>query len=116
MDLYDIAVARKLSGGSGGGGGGSSDFSTAQVTVVESEIGFVSNPYTMSSIIEELGVIPIRVRAMDESQNFIVPLYKGMASFAASENVIVSGDATYDENYRLVHISGDCSIKGQLSY
>ena len=31
MDLYDIAVARKLS--SGGGGGGSSDFSTAEVTI-----------------------------------------------------------------------------------
>ena len=31
MDLYDIAVARKLS--SGGGGGGSSDFYTAEVTL-----------------------------------------------------------------------------------
>ena len=33
MDLYDVAVARKLSSG-GGGGGGSSDFSTAEVTFV----------------------------------------------------------------------------------
>lgn len=33
MDLYDIAVARKLSGGSGGGGG-NSDFSTAEVTII----------------------------------------------------------------------------------
>ena len=32
MDLYDVAVARKLSSG-GGGGGGSSDFSTAEVTI-----------------------------------------------------------------------------------
>ena len=30
MDLFDIAVARKLSSG---GGGGSSDFSTAEVTI-----------------------------------------------------------------------------------
>ena len=34
MDLYDIAVAKKLSGSSGGGG--SSDFSTAQVTIISS--------------------------------------------------------------------------------
>ena len=32
MNLYDIAIARKLSGN--GGGGGSSDFSTAEVTIV----------------------------------------------------------------------------------
>ena len=32
MDLFDLVVARKMSGG-GGGGGGSSDFSTANVTI-----------------------------------------------------------------------------------
>lgn len=31
MDLFDIVIAKKLTGG-GGGGGGSSDFSTATVT------------------------------------------------------------------------------------
>ena len=37
MDLYDIAIARKLSGG-GGGGGGSSDFSTAEVTIINNSL------------------------------------------------------------------------------
>ena len=40
MDLYDIAIARKLAGGSGGGGG-SSDFSTAEVTIANSS----GNPF-----------------------------------------------------------------------
>ena len=44
MDLYDIAVARKLSGG--GGGGGSSDFSTAQVTIINESESFSVNFYS----------------------------------------------------------------------
>ena len=89
MNLYDIAVARKLSGG----GGGSSDFSTAEVTVInESAIGVA------------LGVINIQNDALDEvgivatsgetSQGTCV-LYKGESNIG----VLVTWDGTPVENY-----------------
>lgn len=98
------------------GGGGSSDFSTAQVTVVDSDTGYVSDRYMMSFITEDDGVVTQFVNAEDESRDLIVPLYKEKVAFAASENIVVSGDATYDEDIHVVHIFGNCTIKGYLRH
>lgn len=46
MNLYDIAIARKLSGG--GGGGGSSDMYTAEVSVIASN-GYSFYPLNFES-------------------------------------------------------------------
>ena len=56
MDLYDIAIAKKLSGGSGGGGGGgSSDFSTATISfdgTNDTDSVHLTGPFTYEGIIE----------------------------------------------------------------
>lgn len=117
MDLYDIAIARKLSGG-GGGGGGSSDFSTATVTVTSQlqdwNLGMVvpavcDDDETLGTCIYSDWTIGVG----DNPTPFQVVLYKGETKasvYTDEENTIsVSGDATFDGNVMLT-ITGDCTI------
>lgn len=113
MNLYDIAVARKLSGG---GGGGSSDFSGAEVTIVtaineEIEISVVY-------VTEESFGIPYEhfdkyyyMEASMSPATITVPLYKGKADCFVGGNytVSVSGDASINEMHTIT-ITGDCTI------
>lgn len=103
MDLYDIAIAKKLSGSGGGGGGGSSDFSTANITVTANEplisLGaFIVND-EMVSLLE-----------MDTSGTIQAVLYKGEchASYEGESTISVSGDITYND-FQFV-ITGDGTI------
>lgn len=98
----------------GSGGGGESDFSTVTVTVVDSNTGYISSSrYIIPYITENDGVGTTIVYAEDESYDLIVPLYKGKGTFMGiPENIVVSGDANFDENTHTVHIFGNCSIKG----
>ena len=107
MDLYDVAVARKLSSG---GGGGSSDFSTAEVTItnvtrtdVACAIPFVDNVYEDAEV---LTIIP-----MDEEKTYNVILYKGSAYFEIdSENITVTGDLSTEDNGIIVTGNGTITI------
>lgn len=104
MDLFDIAVAKKLAGG--GGGGGSSDFSTAQVTLVnnssvlESAIVVVVPEY--NCLLGEYGEIP--------SGTYTMPLYKGTLILSTNGlgSVSVSGACEYADDQFI--ITGDCTI------
>ena len=125
MDLFDIAVARKLSGGSGGGGG-SSDFSTATVTVNNSsgsvpfgqlygaivdsaELGYEFGSVVSSSELELSNTSPITATAV---------LYRGYAYlviFAVlASDITLSGSATKeifgDNDGTIITITGDCTI------
>ncbi len=104
MDLFDIAVAKKLAGG--GGGGGSSDFSTATVTVVRNSSAlegvFVVAYPEYNFLLGDYGEIP--------SGTYTVPLYKGtlILSTNGSGSVSVSGACEYvDDSF---FITGDCTI------
>lgn len=120
MDLFDIAVARKLSGGSGGGGGGDSDFSTAQVTVTTTLSAVDLDQCTCCIESGELGEgspsaigdISSLYGGQDASttKTYNVPLYKGGCIWSISNtNVSISGDIVniFGPMY---YITGDCTI------
>ena len=113
MDLYDIAVARKLS--SGGGGGGSSDFSTAEVTVInncEQPVQFML-PMTTDEPPEVL--TPHWYIDSDTTGLFNAVLYKGTTIFTLYgdlqfiTDISTTGSAVIDPDMGII-ITGDCTI------
>ena len=109
MNLYDIAIARKLSGG--GGGGGSSDFSTAEVTITNNSADYVELDlcYGYNDVVRgntvEAGV------ELDENDSITVDaiLYKGnFGTIAPMLNIVCTGGATYNDG--VLKITGDCTI------
>lgn len=111
MDLYDIAIAKKLSG-SGGGGGGSSDFSTAKVTIPSNEEPTQAYYQLIAIIDDELqDVAPYK---MDDDNVIDVVLYKGQFKAYPYEDVVISGDAVYDSDDSSLTITGDCVLRGYM--
>ena len=108
MDLYDIAIAKKLS--SSGGGGGSSDFSTAEVTFncidnePEMTLPFIN--------IQDDGVYS-SLNITQNTQTVTVPLYKNKLSCNIPTfymNVTsTSGNITASQMNGYI-ISGNCTI------
>lgn len=119
-DLFDIYVAKKLSGG----GGGSSDFSTAEVTIVNNTSGSLESiymPYILNANVEAgnpdiamptfLGGIPVG------TSSYNAVLYKGSCyldyvayvTVTGSMPVEIAGSATklFDG---AIAITGDCTI------
>ena len=91
------------------GGGGSSDFSTAEVTIVNNTTGEVARDLLMPIILEEEDILLI-VNGLP-SGIVTVPLYKGVLSTAyvgEPDDVTVSGNAEYD--YGDITITGNCTI------
>ena len=106
-DLFDIAVARKLSGG--GGGGGSSDFSTATMTVNVSS--GLSPVFLFAYIYDEMNDVEAYYGNLTEgTHSFTIPLYKGSA-YVGNElhNVSVSGAIELDGDGGAI-VTGDCTI------
>ncbi len=101
MNLYDIAIARKLS--SGGGGGGDSDFSTAEVTVMGNDS--ISLP-TCESM---MGMEGITISNLGDGASAIVPLWKGHLYRSTTGGVEVSGNAELIYG-SVIDIYGDCTI------
>lgn len=110
-DLFDIVVARKLSGG--GGGGGSSDFSTATVTVVnqsdEDRLVASDCPRILSEDFIET-IFSVVIVPPSTTSVFIVPLYKGKCLWGGITPDATSGNISYDENLHYYVITGDCTI------
>lgn len=108
MNLYDIAIAKKLSGG--GGGGGSSDFSTAQVTVVASGMLAIRLPY----IVEEDGIAGIIDNGIGEAGTYTVPMYKNLVAGDVGElsqfTVTTTGSAEFNQEANMIFVTGDCTI------
>ena len=112
MDLFDIAVARKLSSG---GGGGSSDFSTATVTLNTSHGSYSCLLPLIADEGDRTGVIARMVEIIDE-QPYIVPLYKGKMimeyqyfyDIDPEVQPTITGNATMGEFG--IEITGDCEI------
>lgn len=106
MDLFDLVVAKKLSGG---GGGGSSDFSLAQVTFVNRQSKSISVACVADS--EEPNVHGSAPNPLPGSSCQAI-LYKGVAYVFTSPLDIAStsGNIEYDENMNCYVITGDCTI------
>lgn len=94
-----------------GQGGGSSDFSTAEVEVINTtadmvSVSAVSIRDTPSSAIVSFGTI-----MADSDRTYTVPLYKGVCSWkitVADAVVTVTGDISYDNGN--IFITGDGTI------
>lgn len=120
MDLYDIAIAKKLSG-SGGGGGGSSDFSTVTVTLIrDSEDPAGGGQLNNASIIYDGQIIGYDQLVFSSSADETVELvlYKGsFVSSVAAMGLSASGDIVLT-NTEVIDgwtfadcvITGDCTI------
>lgn len=118
MDLYDIAIARKLADGSGGGGGGSSDFSTAEMTITAT--GYPGCNNSTYVYLEDAGaLIPLSTR-MANGETVEILLIKGNATgvfYTAAEITTYNGSITLGESeyeddtyYTPFTITGDCSV------
>ena len=100
MDLFELAVAKKLAGG-GGGGGGDSDFSTCTVTIItNSRSPLINAPVVFDSGTLGPGspaaIFPYDV-VLDIGETVVtVPLYKGSCLWESSSwgdrSVTVSGN------------------------
>ena len=116
MDLYDIAVARKLS--SGGGGGGSSDFSTAQVTIVNSTAESLDISLLPTYAVEDGMGYTICTLGDQLSSNTSVTipivLYKGGCLWAtyvdAYADYTFTGTGSVSMDFGAPFITGDCTI------
>lgn len=108
MDLYDIAVARKLSGG--GGGGGSSDFSTAEVTI-NGMPPFIADVATLT----DDGLRASCFKGIGDGTITVV-LYKGSTILEGNndtpEFTVPAGETniSYDSDEDYWIITGDCTI------
>ena len=116
MDLFDIAVARTLSGGGGGGGGGDSDFSTATMTVINPnwKLPSIHAPVCIDVLEEDFYMSAGDFTPGDGTTTRKIILYKGLSSiyidkrgetmsFSVSGNIEDDGDGYY-------YVSGDCTI------
>lgn len=119
MDLFDIAVARKLSGGGGGGGG--SDFSTATVTMsCNGGSGYEWN-YSGFYLEDDRLTSGTSYRSLNIIQghdiNVYVPLFKGKAELpfdfflnAGDGLPIISGSISMDMERFVMVVTGDGTI------
>lgn len=124
MNLYDIAIAKKLSGGGGGGGG---EFPIATVTFNVTGDERLDNVLTLIPIDD----VDFHIMGLykDSSNKYFMDLpetgimgghsteytimmldssFKCMAAHNESSTT-VSGNATIDSNY-IVTVTGDCII------
>lgn len=119
MDLYDIAIAKKLAGGSGGGGGGSSDFTIAEVTVINNSAN-ISNAVIITGCVAvddenyptSVGQIQVDPDRSGTKYNYI--MYKREATLLISAGVntstiTVTGDYTTD-GYGRYWVTGNCTV------
>ncbi len=113
MDLFDIAVAKKLSGSGGGGGGG--DLSTAEVTfdistgngvIIEGAVIVTEEGHEFITYGEYVVYNDTKVKCiMLNNAGFIDVLPTGIS------DVTVTGDATvYHDGDYYVEVAGDCTI------
>ena len=124
MDLYDVAIARKLSGG---GGGGSSDFTTAEVRLLCDNENYDLESASLSSITdfyEDFGIDASFGKiyfgnAEEGATVYNAILYKGKAVLDFSVG-IQSSDISTTGSVQLISgmgsrvlyaiITGDCTI------
>lgn len=115
MDFFDILLSKTLSGG--GGGGGSSDFSTAEVTLVNNVYGVFLSNFPILILHDE--VAPDFYEwdnQVIDSATYSVMLYKGVTyaflfdGQGNTQDVSVTGSIEYDSDKNMFAIRGNGTI------
>lgn len=113
MDLFDVILAKKMSGGSGGGGSGSSDFSTAQVTIIADSSDTIDEQIQLDNVFwSDEGIISPVIAANVESNEYTVVLYRNQVllnEYGVDVIKSTSGAIEVVEEGQYA-ITGDCSI------
>lgn len=110
MSYFNELLGEQLGGSGGGGGGDSSDFSTAEVTMINNRNDSIEMLVPM--LFSEDGFSALMVAsdvAVGENQ-FTTPLYQGVAFITPLDNIgtpTITGDCEYDDHFI---VSGDCTI------
>ena len=127
MDLYDVAVARKLSSG-GGGGGGSSDFSTAEVTLnMTLPLGVTAEDIGLSDV--DLGLYTARKIGATNNKVSVI-IQSGRSTYAygvyatssdfeeyvldTSSPITTTGGVVWDADEECFEINADGTITASL--
>lgn len=92
-----------------GGGGGESDFSTAQVTIVNPPI-LVKLPVLVNDTETNMTGIACEYALKEDENTITVALYKGHCYYIRTNVQDVSGNIQYNETLQLYDITGDCTI------
>ena len=112
MKIYDMLLANAMMGEGGGGGGGSSDFSTAEVTIINNT-GDVFD-YLIPVVIEEEGASLIVPSVYSEDgESFTVALYKGSAWGSVSQTGVTksfTGDIVADGSGFIITGNGTITL------
>lgn len=90
------------------GGGGSSDFSTAEVTVINTTSNHVAASVVAVMDTPISAIVPFNTIERNSNRSYIVPLYKGLCCWQIDVSVSVSGNISYKNGY--VNITGDGTI------
>ena len=93
------------------GGGGSSDFSTAEVTVVNNFTDQEISTYLPNIANDILSTTSIT--AEEQTEIYTVVLYKGSVKIAGTgfgRTVETSGDASYEYENDILTITGNCTV------
>ena len=114
MNMYDVLLAKKLSGG---GGGGSSDFTVANITVINpgTDMNAIGLPVILEAgtlAPEQPAVLFIAPVECEPGETvFKVPLYKGFCVYVYENSYIESttGGVQYDGEATM-NITGDGTI------
>lgn len=96
-----------------GGGGGESDFSTAEVTISNTGGSTDFDQYVIP-VVDNDSIMLARAMQSDNERKLTAVLYKGSLIIYTGGDVVVSGDAQYDNDTGFVTITGDCTLKGYL--
>lgn len=113
-DTIYAAVRKAIEDAEGGGSGGG-DFSTAKVTLQAAE-GFGGALELECACMAPEGLPEatlMHVHSEDASYEFTAVLYKGKClayPTSAAVAVTTTGDATYDSDFELYIITGDCTL------
>jgi len=111
MNLFDVAVASKLSGG--GGGGGSSDFTTATVTMISD---YELEEWPSAAQIVDIGGIDMLsgstgYQVSTTPVTMTVALYKGKSFVFFSDTVSTKSGGIEDGPDGGYIVTGDCTVK-----
>lgn len=133
MNLYDIAIAKNLSGGGGGGGGGDASIATVTFDVTAQqgyEVGWwcITGIYTPPLGDDNDSKYRMNEFASETSNVFPLIMYKGIVYFGTFEfydpvhdvglyleNPVLFGGITYDDDTGRYIVTGDCTISGVVT-
>lgn len=110
MEVSDILLMTAFSGNGSGGGGGSSDFSTAEVTIINNTIDESVQIYNLI-IIEDGGLTSGTNVGIGETRTRTVVLYQDSPTngyYEGENTVAVSGAIEYDDGD--FYVTGDGTI------